>query len=101
MSHFKYQLKQTTIIIKLRKLFKKLDMEVANNNEKFIIKKWNAVTMWRWEGEIDTCAICQNHLMDNCISCQSNMEDNNEERARSGAVFPRYQLRSPGGPAAC
>ena len=35
--------------------------------------------MWRWEGEIDTCAICQNHLMDNCIACQSNMEEGNEE----------------------
>ena len=50
-------------------------MEIdSQSNEKFTIKKWNAVTMWRWEGEQDTCAICQNHLMDLCISCQSNQE---------------------------
>ena len=23
----------------------------SGKKEKFIIKKWNAVTMWKWEGE--------------------------------------------------
>ena len=23
----------------------------SSNKEKFIIKKWSAVTMWKWEGE--------------------------------------------------
>ena len=41
-------------------------------SDKFTIKKWNAITMWRWEGEIDTCAICHNQLMDMCIGCQAN-----------------------------
>ena len=35
-------------------------MEVDSVNQKYIIKKWNAVTMWKWEGEVDNCAICKN-----------------------------------------
>ena len=26
----------------------------------FTMKKWNAVAMWRWDVECDTCAICRN-----------------------------------------
>ena len=44
-------------------------IDSSGTKEKFIIKKWNAVTMWKWEGEIDDCAICRNHLMDICIEC--------------------------------
>jgi len=25
----------------------------------FTLKKWNAVAMWRWDVECDTCAICR------------------------------------------
>nr|XP_045008329.1 RING-box protein 2 isoform X2 [Jaculus jaculus] len=25
----------------------------------FWLKKWNAVAMWRWDVECDTCAICR------------------------------------------
>ena len=25
----------------------------SSKKEKFVIKKWNAVTMWKWEGEQD------------------------------------------------
>ncbi len=32
----------------------------ANKNEKmFTLKKWNAVAMWSWDVECDTCAICR------------------------------------------
>ena len=37
-----------------------MEIDSSSGTEKFVIKKWNAITMWRWEGEIDTCAICHN-----------------------------------------
>ena len=43
-----------------------------NQKEKFTIKKWSAVTMWKWEGEQDQCSICRQHLMEVCIECQAN-----------------------------
>ena len=46
-----------------------MEIDSSSKKEKFIIKKWNAVTMWKWEGEVDTCAICRNHLMEICIEC--------------------------------
>ena len=46
-------------------------MEPATQ-QRYIIKKWNAVTMWKWEGEIDSCAICRNGLMEACLHCVSN-----------------------------
>uniref|UniRef100_A0A1I7X5L1 Zf-ANAPC11 domain-containing protein n=1 Tax=Heterorhabditis bacteriophora TaxID=37862 RepID=A0A1I7X5L1_HETBA len=30
----------------------------------FALKKWNALAMWAWDVECDTCAICRVHLMD-------------------------------------
>lgn len=39
---------------------------------KFKIKKFNAVALWSWNIEVETCAICRNNLMDPCIECQSN-----------------------------
>lgn len=36
----------------------------ANKNEKmFTLKKWNAVAMWSWDVECDTCAICRVQVM--------------------------------------
>lgn len=32
-------------------------------NKLFTLKKWNAVAMWAWDVECDTCAICRVHLM--------------------------------------
>lgn len=29
----------------------------------FTIKKWNAVAMWKWDVECDTCAICRVQVM--------------------------------------
>uniref|UniRef100_A0A914V667 RING-box protein 2 n=1 Tax=Plectus sambesii TaxID=2011161 RepID=A0A914V667_9BILA len=37
----------------------------------FTLKKWNAVAMWSWDVECDTCAICRVQLMDACLRCQS------------------------------
>jgi hypothetical protein len=27
--------------------------------EQFVVTKWNAVALWSWEMEQDTCAICK------------------------------------------
>merc|ERR1740115_266708 len=35
------------------------------------LKKWNAVALWSWDVEVDTCAICRNLIMENCIECQA------------------------------
>jgi RING-box protein 2 len=37
----------------------------------FTLKKWNAVSMWSWDVECDTCAICRVHVMDACLRCQA------------------------------
>ena len=45
-----------------------------SGDQKYIVKKWNCVTLWKWEGEIDQCAICRNGLMEICIHCMANQE---------------------------
>ena len=32
----------------------------------FSLKKWNAVAMWRWDVECDTCAICRVQVQGVC-----------------------------------
>jgi len=44
-------------------------METEN---RFEIKKWNAVALWSWDIKVDTCAICKSHIMEDCIDCQAN-----------------------------
>ena len=36
----------------------------------FSLKKWNAVAMWQWDVECDTCAICRVQVMGRCICIQ-------------------------------
>lgn len=45
----------------------------------FEIKKWNAVALWSWENDVDTCAICRNNIMDPCIECQASNGDSKTE----------------------
>ena len=40
--------------------------------QRFTVKKWSAVALWAWDVQVDTCAICKNHIMDQCIECQAN-----------------------------
>ena len=44
----------------------------STSGPRFEVKKWNAVAMWAWDIQVDTCAICRNHIMDPCIECQAN-----------------------------
>ncbi|KAI6232655.1 RING-box protein 2 [Aphelenchoides fujianensis] len=41
----------------------------------FTLKKWNAIALWNWDVECDTCAICRIHLMDTCLRCQSDAQN--------------------------
>lgn len=35
----------------------------ASSGPMFTLKKWNAVAMWQWDVECDTCAICRVQVM--------------------------------------
>lgn len=35
----------------------------GKSDKMFSLKKWNAVAMWSWDVECDTCAICRVQLM--------------------------------------
>ena len=41
--------------------------ETASSEKLFSMKKWNAVAMWSWDVECDTCAICRVQVMDACL----------------------------------
>jgi RING-box protein 1 len=40
--------------------------------KKFEIRKWNAVALWSWDVQVDNCAICRAHVMDDCVECEAN-----------------------------
>ncbi len=43
------------------------DRNTPRSGEKmFTLKKWNAVAMWSWDVECDTCAICRVQVMGKC-----------------------------------
>jgi RING-box protein 2 len=39
------------------------DGENNKADKLFTLKKWNAVAMWSWDVECDTCAICRVQVM--------------------------------------
>lgn len=39
------------------------DSEPQKFEKMFTLKKWNAVAMWSWDVECDTCAICRVQVM--------------------------------------
>lgn len=53
---------------------------------RFTVSKWNAVAAWAWDIEMETCAICRNHLMDACIMCQS-LEPDAEKPANCSVAW--------------
>jgi len=38
----------------------------GSSEQLFTIKKWNAVALWNWDVECDTCAICRVQVMGKC-----------------------------------
>jgi len=41
----------------------RLDSDNQKSDKMFTLKKWNAVAMWSWDVECDTCAICRVQVM--------------------------------------
>ncbi|CAK1539932.1 unnamed protein product [Leptosia nina] len=39
------------------------DNDGQKPDKMFTLKKWNAVAMWSWDVECDTCAICRVQVM--------------------------------------
>lgn len=39
------------------------DGDSSKPEKMFTLKKWNAVAMWSWDVECDTCAICRVQVM--------------------------------------
>ena len=51
-----------------------VDKNAPKSNEKmFSLKKWNAVAMWSWDVECDTCAICRVQVMGESASFISDL----------------------------
>lgn len=40
-----------------------MDQDSLKSDKMFSLKKWNAVAMWSWDVECDTCAICRVQVM--------------------------------------
>ena len=60
----------------------------ANQQGRFKIKEWNAVVMWSWDTDIDTCAICRSKLMTLCIDCQAKV--NSGEKGDCKVMVERF-----------
>lgn len=43
--------------------FDRGDNDGQKSDKMFTLKKWNAVAMWSWDVECDTCAICRVQVM--------------------------------------
>ncbi|KAF7393170.1 hypothetical protein HZH66_009003 [Vespula vulgaris] len=43
------------------------DGDNLKTDKLFTLKKWNAVAMWSWDVECDTCAICRVQVMGECF----------------------------------
>lgn len=41
----------------------RVESENPKTEKMFTLKKWNAVAMWSWDVECDTCAICRVQVM--------------------------------------
>ncbi|XP_034173052.1 uncharacterized protein LOC117600997 isoform X1 [Osmia lignaria lignaria] len=50
------------------------DSDNLKTDKLFILKKWNAVAMWSWDVECDTCAICRVQVM----GTHDDSDDNND-----------------------
>ena len=45
-----------------------------SSDKMFTLKKWNAVAMWSWDVECDTCAICRVQVMGECQNRGKNVQ---------------------------
>ncbi|XP_063930611.1 RING-box protein 2-like [Zophobas morio] len=63
-----------------------LDDSTKSDTKMFTLKKWNAVGMWTWDVECDTCAICRNQVTDCCLKCQAEKVYNQGEKKEECVV---------------
>lgn len=80
---------------------KKTKAKGSGSGQLFTLKKWNAVAMWSWDVECDTCAICRVQVMgelecsdtdmyvhlvatDACLRCQT---DGKQEECIGEGVY--------------
>ena len=47
---------------------KKSKSKGSGSGQLFTLKKWNAVAMWSWDVECDTCAICRVQVMGELVT---------------------------------
>jgi RING-box protein 2 len=40
-----------------------MEVDKPKEQKMFTLKKWNAIAVWTWDVECDTCAICRIQLM--------------------------------------
>ncbi|XP_036287158.1 RING-box protein 2 isoform X5 [Pipistrellus kuhlii] len=65
----------------------------SGGDKMFSLKKWNAVAMWSWDVECDTCAICRVQVMDACLRCQA---ENKQEDCVGGQLYSKELCRNWG-----
>ena len=70
-----------------------------STSPQFVVTKWNAVALWSWEMEQDTCTICKylfffvlfsnlrSSLVEKCVTCQANESDENTECPPAFVLF--------------
>ncbi|KAK3925732.1 RING-box protein 2 [Frankliniella fusca] len=51
----------------------RVDNETPKPEKMFTLKKWNAVAMWSWDVECDTCAICRVQVMVRVMGTQGEL----------------------------
>lgn len=77
---------------------------VSNNIDlgiypRFRVRKWKAIALWAYDIDVENCAICRNHIMDNCIECQAVSEISNTDesckiaRGKCSHVFHMHCIR--------
>ncbi|KAG7201531.1 hypothetical protein KM043_004282 [Ampulex compressa] len=59
------------------------DGDNSKADKLFTLKKWNAVAMWSWDVECDTCAICRVQVMGKSFI---RLENRNDRRS----MYPAY-----------
>lgn len=63
-----------------------------DNKPKVVVKKWNAVAVWKYSGDSDTCAICHNLLMIPCITCTAEPHNADSCNVSFGACGHSYHF---------